>query len=51
LVAWLIVFLADPASFARADDDPSHYPKWSWDTVPVYLHFGSHTQLTDEQFV
>jgi dienelactone hydrolase len=29
--------------------DPTRYPKWSWDTVPVYLHFGSHTQLTDEQ--
>lgn len=30
-------------------DDPANYPKWSWDKVPVYLHFGSHTQLTDDQ--
>ena len=36
------------ASWTHADD-PARYPKWSWDTVPVYLHLGSHTQLTDEQ--
>jgi dienelactone hydrolase len=30
-------------------ENPENYPKWSWDKVPVYLHFGSHTQLTDEQ--
>lgn len=47
--ARLILMLAGGASFVHADEDPSHYPEWSWDTVPVYLHFGSHTQLTDEQ--
>lgn len=26
-----------------------NYPVFSWDTVPVYLHFGSNTQMTDEQ--
>lgn len=25
------------------------YPEFSWDTVPVYLHFGSAVQMTDEQ--
>ena len=24
-------------------------PAFSWDRVPVYLHFGSHTRMTDEQ--
>jgi hypothetical protein len=27
----------------------SNYPEFSWDKVPVYLHFGSSTQMTDEQ--
>ena len=27
----------------------SGYPVFSWDTVPVYLHFGSDTQMTEEQ--
>lgn len=27
----------------------SGYPVFSWDTVPVYLHFGSSTKMTDEQ--
>ncbi|MCA9120078.1 MAG: acetylxylan esterase [Planctomycetales bacterium] len=49
LVAWLSVILGSFASGSRAEDDPAHYPKWSWDSVPVYLHFGSQTQLTDEQ--
>ena len=24
-------------------------PTFSWDRVPVYLHFGSHTRMTNEQ--
>jgi hypothetical protein len=27
----------------------SNYPAFSWDTVPVYLHFGSDARMTDEQ--
>ncbi|MFC5050749.1 putative glycoside hydrolase [Rubritalea spongiae] len=26
-----------------------YFPKFSWDRVPVMLHFGSQTQMTDEQ--
>ena len=46
LCSSLVLALATPA---RAADDPARYPAWSWDSVPVYLHFGSRTQLTDEQ--
>lgn len=27
----------------------SSYPPFSWEKVPVYVHYGSRTQLTDEQ--
>jgi hypothetical protein len=46
LCSSLVLALATPA---RAVDDPVGFPTWSWDSVPVYLHFGSDTQLTDEQ--
>jgi hypothetical protein len=30
-------------------DEPLGFPKFSWDTIPVYLHFGKRTALTDEE--
>lgn len=44
----LIAYTLASVAVAHADD-PASYPKWSWDRVPVYLHFGSHKKLTDKQ--
>lgn len=46
LCSSLVLTLATPS---QAADDSARFPTWSWDSVPVYLHFGSNTQLTDEQ--
>ena len=46
LISSLVLALAAPS---QAADDSARFPTWSWDSVPVYLHFGSNTQLTDEQ--
>ena len=48
-IAWLVVLLAGVAATSYAEDAAARYPEWSWDSVPVYLHFGSRTKLTDEQ--
>ncbi len=49
LAAGLCLLLGDLMSVSHADDDPANYPEWSWDKVPVYLHFGSGAQMTDDQ--
>ena len=39
---------ANPAAFAEAP--PARFPKFQWDTVPVYIHFGKNSgPLSDEE--
>jgi hypothetical protein len=30
-------------------NEPSHRPKFSWDTVPLYAHFGDREGMSDEE--
>ncbi len=43
------VVLFSMVGIGRAEEGSQHYPAWSWDRIPVMLHFGSHRQMTDEQ--
>ena len=43
----LVVSLSVLSSWVHADD---RYPKFSWDRVPVYAHFGYDPNLTPEQY-
>ncbi|EMI54590.1 putative glycoside hydrolase [Rhodopirellula sallentina] len=43
----LVAFALPIAGSATADD--TSLPTFSWDRVPVYLHLGSNTQLSNEQ--
>lgn len=47
--AGLLAGLLPAVGFAAAARGSPRYPVFSWDTVPVCLHFGSATQMTDEQ--
>ncbi len=48
-IAGLCLLLLGIAGRSYAEDNSGNYPQWSWDKVPVYLHFGSKTEMTDEQ--
>ena len=45
----IVVFLVMTVCCATTGAAAAGKPKFSWDKVPVYLHFGSNSRLTDEQ--
>ena len=43
----LILAVLSPALFGQNSSDK--YPKFNWDRIPVYIHFGDNDGLTDEE--
>ena len=41
----LILAVLSPALFGQNSSDK--YPKFNWDRIPVYIHFGDNDGLTD----